>query len=200
MNLAVVMEWFDRLRTIPASRLGLLAVAVAAALAASTLTGVEAGHVNPIILTIVFGFALAAALRPDLHTGLLVEMIVVWHWLAGTHDPLSPLAMPVALCLFVFHAGLALMSVAPLRAVIDRTVIWRWAVRSGYVVIATVAAWLLVVVMNGRQAAGSVVLTCASFLTLTGLVLVARRRSDPARTENVRRGQTPADILGPPAG
>jgi hypothetical protein len=53
--------------------------------------------------------------------------------------------------------------------------------RSGFVVIATVAAWLLVVAMNGRQAAGSVALTFVSFVTLTGLVLVARVRSDPAR-------------------
>jgi len=182
MNLGVVADWFDDgPRTIPAQRWGLIATTVAAAAVASILTGVVAGQVNWVVLTLVVGTALAAAARPDFHTGLLVEMILIWHWLAGTDDPLTPLAMPMALCMFVFHTGVALMSVAPMRAIIDRTVVQRWSMRSGFVVIATVAAWLLVVAMNGRQASGSVALTFVAFVTLTGLVLVARVRSDPAR-------------------
>ena len=104
---------------------------------------------------------------------------MVWHWFAATDDRLTPWAVPMGLCLFVFHVGIALMSVAPMRAIIDRTVIRRWSVRSGYVVVATVAVWLLVVVLDGRQAAGSVALTAVAFVTLTGLVLAARVRSAP---------------------
>ena len=66
-----------------------------------------------------------------------------------------------------------------MRAIFDRTVIWRWSVRSGYVVVATVAVWLLVIVLDGRQAAGSAALTTVGFVTLTGLVLAARVRSAP---------------------
>jgi hypothetical protein len=40
--------------------------------------------------------------------------------------------------------------------------------------------WLLVVVLDGRRAAGSAGLTAVAFVTLTGLVLVTRVRSAPA--------------------
>ena len=95
MNLAEVAHWSDRLRTVPAQRWGLIAVAVAAAVAASSFTGVVAGHVDGFVLTLVFATALVAALRPDLHTALLVETIVVWHWFAATEDRLTPWAMPM---------------------------------------------------------------------------------------------------------
>jgi len=180
MNLAEVEHWFDPLRTIPAQRWGLIAVTVAAAVVAVTLTGVVAGHSNTVLLIVVFLTALAASARPDLHTALLVETIVVWHWFVVTDDPVTPLAVPMALCVFVFHVGIALMAVAPTRAIIDRTIIRRWSVRSGYVVVATVAAWLLVVVLDGRRAPGSVALTFVAFVTLTGLVLAARLHSAPA--------------------
>lgn len=180
MNLAAGLEWFDRMRTIPAQRWGLIAVAVAAAVAASTLTGVVAGQVNWVVLTLVFGTAIASTVRPDFHTALLVETIVVWYWAAGTDDRLTPWAIPMALCMFVFHSAIALMSAAPMRAIIEPAVIRRWSIRSGYVVIATVAAWSLVVVMNGRQAPGSVALTLVAFVTLTVLVLAARLRSAPS--------------------
>ena len=184
MNLAEPTHWFDRARTITAQRWGLIAVVVAAAVAASSLTGVEAGHANGFVLTLVFGTALAATARPDLHTALMVETILVWYWFAATEDRLTPWAMPMALCLFVFHSGVALMSVAPASAIIDRTVIWRWTIRSGYVVIATMAVWLLVVVLDERQAPGSAALTGVAFVTLTGLVLVARVRSAPSGADD----------------
>jgi hypothetical protein len=186
MNLAEPTHWFDRARTVTAQRWALIAVAVAAAVAASSLTGVEAGHANRVVLTLVFATALAATARPDLHTALMVETIVVWYWFAETEDRLTPWAMPVGLCLFVFHTGVALMSVAPASAIIDRTVIWRWMIRSGYVVIATVAVWLVVVVLAERRAPGSAALTGVAFVTLTGLVLVARVRSAPSGADDDR--------------
>ena len=179
MNVAEVAHGVDHLRTIPGQRWGLIAVTVAAAVAASSFTGVVAGNVDAFVLTLVFATAVVAALRPDLHTALLVETIVVWHWFAATDDRLTPWAVPMGVCLFVFHVGIALTSVVPMRAIFDRTVIWRWSVRSGYVVVATVAVWLLVIVLDGRQAAGSAALTTVGFVTLTGLVLAARVRSAP---------------------
>ena len=180
MNLAVGLEWFDRMRTIPAQRWGLIAVAVVAAAGAATITGVVAGQMNWAVLMLVIGTAIASTVRPDFHTALLAETIVVWYWAAGTDDRLTPWAIPMALCLFVFHSAIALMSAAPMRAIIARTVVRRWSIRSGYVVIATIAAWLLVVVMNGRQAPGSAATTIVAFVTLTVLVLAARLRSAPS--------------------
>jgi hypothetical protein len=180
MNLAAGLEWFDRMRTIPGQRWGLIAVAVVAAVAASAITGLVAGQMNWVVLTLVFGTAIASTVRPDFHTALLVETIVVWYWAAGTDDPLTPWAIPTGLCVFVFHSAVALMSAASMRAIIEWTVIRRWSIRSGWVVIATGAAWSLVVVMNGRQAPGSVAATFVAFVTLTVLVLVARLRSAPS--------------------
>ncbi len=180
MNLAAGLDSFDRMRTIPAQRWGLIAVAVVAAAAAATITAVVAGQVNWAVLTLVIGAASASTVRPDFHTALLVETIVVWYWAAGTDDPLTPWTIPMGLCMFVFHSAIALLSAAPMRAVIARTVVRRWSIRSGYVVIATIAAWSLVVVMNGREAPGSAATTIVAFVTLTVLVLVARLRSAPS--------------------
>ena len=174
MNLARMVDWFDRLRVISPQRWVLIGVAMTAAVAAPLVTGVVDGNVNGVMVAIVFAAAVGATARPDFHTALAVEAIVVWQWLATVDDPLTPWAMAMAGCVFAFHTTVALMSVAPMTSVIDALVVRRWVKRSVPVVVATLAAWLLVMTLDGRQAPGSAVLTAAAFVTLAGLALAAR--------------------------
>ena len=103
MNSAQLQEWFDRLALVSAQRWVFVAIAVSSVVAASATTAVVGGGQTPIVLALLIGLAVAAAIRPDSHTALLVETIVVWQWFAGVDDTTSPGALAVAMCLFVFH-------------------------------------------------------------------------------------------------
>jgi hypothetical protein len=84
------------------------------------------------------------------------------------------LVVAVASSLFAFHAVVALMAVTPSSAVVGRVLVWRWLRRSGYVLVATGAMWLVVVAMVDRQAPGSVLLTFLAFITLAAFALAIR--------------------------
>ena len=127
----------------------------------------------------IVGFAVASVLLPDSHAATAVGAIVVLQWLATVDGTTSGWAILVALCLFVLHASVGLMALAPISATIDRSIVLRWARRSGSIVVATIAMWAVVVVMNERRAAGSAVLTAIGFISLTGLMLVTRAHSAP---------------------
>ena len=116
-------------------------------------------------------------MSPDTHAATAVEVIVVWQWLASTDDPTNAWAIPIALCLFVFHTAIALMALTPMTANVDRSILLRWSRRSGYVVVATIGMWALVVVLHERRAAGSAAVTLAGFVTLTVLVVATRTLS-----------------------
>lgn len=153
------------------------AVSVLAAAAASTSTALATGHQNIVVLALIVGFAIASVISPDTHAATAVEVIVIWQWFATTDHPTSAWAVPVALCLFVFHTIIALMALTPITANVDRSILVRWSRRSGYVVLATVGMWALVALMDERRAAGSAALTLAGFATLAGLIAVTRARS-----------------------
>lgn len=174
MNVGQLQSFIDRLSLVSWQRWALSAMAMVAAAGASTVTAMAAGRQTDVILVLVVGIAVAAVVRPDSHTAAVVEVIVVWQWLASTDGPMTAWVVALALCLFVFHTVIALMAVTPIGAVVDRSVLLRWLRRSGWVVLATVAMYALVVVMNERRAAGRVELTALGFVTLTVLILVMR--------------------------
>ncbi|TFH14365.1 MAG: hypothetical protein E4H05_09575, partial [Acidimicrobiales bacterium] len=107
MNSAQLQQLLDRLALVSAQRWMFVAIAVSSVVAASTTTAVVGGGQTPIVLALLIGLAIAAAIRPDSHTALLVETIVVWQWFAGVDDTTSPGVLAVATCLFVFHAVIA---------------------------------------------------------------------------------------------
>ena len=72
------------------------------------------------------------------------EAVVVVQWLASTHDATTAWASLVALCLFVFRIVIALMALTPVTATVGRSILLRWSRRSGWIVVATIGAWALV--------------------------------------------------------
>ena len=94
-----------------------------------------------------------AVIRPDSHGALVVEVAVVWQWLAATDDVTTPWVMPFAVLLFV----LPLRCRAHGRHTHCRSrrpalLLLRWLRRCGSVVAATVGVWAIVVVMEQRRA------------------------------------------------
>jgi hypothetical protein len=170
MNTGELQQVVDRLAMVSSQRSVFGALAVVAAVAASAASAGSSGFV----LVLVLGLAAAAASHPDSHAALLVEAVVVWQWVAGTHDATDPAVVAVASALFVFHTVIALMAVTPSSAVVGRVLVWRWLRRSGYVLVATGSMWLVVVVMVDRQAPGSVLLTFMAFATLAAFAVAIR--------------------------
>jgi len=187
MNVDWLQRLIDRLALVSWQRWALIALAVVAATAASTVTALAAGRQTDVVLVLVVGLGVASAVRPDSHTAAVVMAIVVWQWLASIDDAMTPWVIALAALLFVFHAAVALMAVAPVSAEIEWSVLVRWVRRGVVVVGATAAMWALVAVMNERRAAGNVALTVVGLLVLTALVLVMRIASRPTNAVDANR-------------
>lgn len=180
MNAGQLQQWLDQLAMVSAQRWAFVALAVVSATGAFTTAAVVSGDQVGFVLVFVVGLAVAAAIRPDSHTALVLETVVVWQWLAGTDDVTNPAVLVVASGLFGFHTVIALMAVTPSSAVVDRVVVWRWLRRCGWVLIATGAMWLVVVVMVDRRAPGNALLSSLALLTLAAFALAIRALSAPA--------------------
>jgi hypothetical protein len=149
----------------------LAAAAVIAATAASLVAGMSGGGQSILVFILVVGFAVGSVARPATHTALAVMIVVTWQWLVTTDDRMSPLVIGVACLLFAFHTIVALLATVPITAGVEAAIGRRWGRRSALVVIATVAMWLAVALMDQRRADGSVALTLLGFVTVTVLVL-----------------------------
>ena len=159
---------------VSAQRCVLIAIAVLAAIAASVSTALAAAQPNGVVLVLVLVLALPGAMLPDTFAPTAVEIVVILQWWASTAGDTSAWSAVTALCLFVFHAVTALMALAPFTGTIARSILVRWARRSAWVALATVAMWLLVRGMAERQARGSAALTVVGFATLAGLAVASR--------------------------
>jgi hypothetical protein len=174
MNAGQLQQWLDQLAIVSAQRWVFAALAVASVVGAFTSAAIVGGDQVGFVLVLLVGLAVAAVIRPDSHTALLVETVVVWQWLAGTDDVTSPGVVVVGSGLFVFHTVIALMAVTPSSAVVDRVLVRRWVRRCVYVLIATGAMWLVVVVMVDRRAPGNALLSSLALLVLAAFALAVR--------------------------
>jgi hypothetical protein len=149
-----------------------MAISVIAVVAASTITTLVAGQLIVVVLVLIVGLAIGSAIRPDSHTATAAEAVVVLQWLVSTRDETTAWAILTALCLLVFHMVIALMALTPITATIDRSILLRWSRRGGWIAVATIGTWALVLAMAERRAPGSAALTVVGFVTLSGLILV----------------------------
>jgi hypothetical protein len=151
-----------------------MAIGLVAATAASTSTAFAAGHPAGIFLAVIVVLTLISVLLPDSHVATAVEAILVLQWLASVHDATTAWAIPIALCLFVFHVVIALLALTPVTATVGRAILVRWSRRSSWIVVATIGMWALVAAMAEREAPGNVTLTVVGFITLTVLIVLTR--------------------------
>ena len=170
-----------QLRRMSAQRWSFAFAAVVAATAAPIVTSSAAGSgQSPFVLALVVGLAVTSIAQPDSHVAVAIPVVVVWHWIASTGASTTGWALVVALCLLVFHTIVALLATMPALATIDRRSGSRWLRRSVAVGLATVGVWLLVLLVDQRQLAGSALVTATGFIVALSLMvaLVAPRRSE----------------------
>lgn len=176
MNDGQLQRWLDQIALTSWQRWVLIALAIASAAAASTTSALAAGHQTTGVFVLIIASALLATLRADEHTALITEVLVVWQWIASVDDVTTAWSVLAATCLFTFHSTIALMAVTPIGAVIGRDVVQLWLIRAAVVSAATVAMWLIVVIIDQGSLPGQPLLTSAGLAALAGLVLLARHR------------------------
>lgn len=178
MTTSALQEVIDRAAVTSGQRWALAAGAVAAALTASVLAAVAAGGTSPVLPIIVVAMSIAAVIRADSHVALAAAGLVFTQWTFGVDDLTTPLAMPAALALFMFHAVVALLAVTPPTVTVDAAVLARWGRRSLIVAAATCWTWLTAAMLAGQNTAGSVALTAMALLALAALLVAARTHGD----------------------
>ncbi len=186
MTVSQLQLWIDRLWTVSGQRWLFIAVSLGCVAGASTITTLVAGSQPNVAIALMVGLAVIAVIMPDSHAAFVVEIAVVWQWLAATDDATTPWVIPFAVLLFVFHCVVALMAVTPITAHVHGALLRRWFRRSGYVVAATIGVWAIVFVMDQRRAPGSAALTVVGFVTLTVLILLMRSASALPERERPR--------------
>jgi hypothetical protein len=137
-------------------------------------TWLAAGHTVPVVNVVIVGLALACAVAPDSHVGLLVVLVVGVEWLVTVHDRATPWSVGAAVSLAVFHASMAAASVAPPLATWTRAMCRRWMRRSLAVMVASVGTWGVVAAIHGHREMSSAVLVTASLLAIAIVGLWAR--------------------------
>jgi hypothetical protein len=150
---------------------------VVAPIAVLATIGAETGGVNPPIAIVVVLLAGACALMPDGHLGLLTLLLLAWYWAAAVDHPTSAATLVAALAVLVFHTALAAATVAPPAARWSRSMLHRWARRTGVVAGATAAAWCVARLLAGTRIDGSAALLSTALLALAGGAAWLRRRS-----------------------
>ncbi|MCU1394310.1 MAG: hypothetical protein JWM34_2738 [Ilumatobacteraceae bacterium] len=167
----------DRARATSAQRVVLAVVAIVSPVVACVCIGSVSHHATAVVAVLIGIVALGSTVRPDTHVGSLVVVGVVWYWLACIDDTASPWSLLVAAALFAFHTSTALIATVPNSATVDGETLGRWLRRSTIVMAATVAVWLLVVLLSHRHAAGSPALSLVALVALVAVALSLRRRS-----------------------
>lgn len=137
----------------------------------------EIGTWWPFGLVVVFALSAATAFRPDNDLALGVIALLGVHW-AVTVEPIDTPWLPVAaICLLVYHSTCALSATFPTGGIVPVGTLLRWAQRIAVVSTATIAMWVLVVVLDRREAPGNGALTALALGILAVGALAIRWRS-----------------------
>lgn len=171
-----LQRWIDTALMASAQRwaFGLASVATATGALLVALIGIGDRFGWFAVLTVVL--AAIAAVQAGSHTAAVVIVLVVLHWMSAVDDPTTPRSLVVAVCLLVFHSLLALMAVTPHSTTVPADVLRRWVQRVGAVTVATAAVWVLVRLLQQRDApADARLTTMALVVAAVGVVLLLRR-------------------------
>jgi hypothetical protein len=177
MNPSALQGWIDELYGTSRQQWLLRLLTMIAPLVALLAVTAEAGTWWPFGLVVVTILAAASAVRPDSHTALAVIAVVVAHWLV-TIDRLDTPWLPAAtVCLLVYHAVNALAATFPIGGEVPMATLGQWLRRTLFVASASVGMWMLVVLLDRREAPGNALITALALAILAGAALATRLRS-----------------------
>lgn len=156
-------------------QLGLRMGIVLAGLAALASIRVAATDPQPVVdvaIVMLVGFSV---LFPDWHSGLAVVALVGVNWALAVDDPVTPWAMAAGASLAAFHSTLALATIAPVGARLDRATWRRWARRTAVVIALVLPTWLAVAVVDRLELGASQLLIGVALLTVALIAMWSRR-------------------------
>lgn len=181
MNPASLQHALDRVVAASRQQWLLRAGAASAAVAAMGIAVVIAGW-SATAFVVVLGLAVLTSLWPDSHAPLVVDVVVILSLAVAIDDPASPWLPCAAVCLLAHHAAVGLAASIPIGGELPASVIVRRARHAALVAGATVALWLVVVVLEQRELPGNVVVSVVGLAAATGLALALREQSvEPPR-------------------
>ncbi len=123
---------------------------------------------------LVVVMALITALRPDHHLGLLVILLVGFHWLATVDAATTPWSITTAASLALVHSATAAASIAPPATPWTPAMTRRWTRRFVTVTAPSTLTWLIVIAVDRADPASSPALLTAALLVLAAAGLWAR--------------------------
>jgi hypothetical protein len=151
----VLQAWIDRLHATSAQQWALRSISIAAAIGALCTTALVSGRWWGFGLVVLCILSAASALRPDLHTGAVIIVVIWWNWIGTVEDVLTPWLLVVSIAVLLFHATTALMATVPPAAIIPRSVLLRWGARTALVAGAAAGVWLVAVAFDSRAWRGN---------------------------------------------
>lgn len=183
MRPRTAQDWLDLVIEAGGQQWLLRLMAVAAPVGAVLAASAAGGSWWAAGTFLVAVLAVGAAIRPDTHLAVGVVAVVVWRWLASVDDVTTPWLPIAAVCLLLFHVTIALAATIPLGAVVPGSVLRRWAARTAVVAAATVAVWVMVALLDRRDAPGNALLTGVALVLIALAAVAIRARSLPARAQ-----------------
>lgn len=152
----------------------LVAVAVLAVAGALAVTGSTTDLTFGAFSAGVTLLALLAMANPDSSVPLAVIGLVVIRWAVSDGSPASPAALVIAVALTVFHAAAALAAAVPATATVPVEIVRRWVVRTSVVVGVTTLWWVVLAVLDGREAGPSRLATLVALVVLVVALVMQR--------------------------
>lgn len=177
MNSSTLQQWIDELQETSAQQWAFVVTAVVSATGAVLAATAANEGWWPIGLVLVFGLALASAVRSDNNTALLAIGVIIWHWLATVDDVSTPWLPVAGGCLLLYHSVISLSASVPPGGNVASDLLAQWAARIGLGIVATVAVWLVVTVFDRGDTAGNGLVTGIALAVATAGALMIRTRS-----------------------
>jgi hypothetical protein len=177
MNPSALQGWIDELHGTSRQQWWLRLVTVLAPLDALFAVTAEVGTWWPFGLVVVTVLACASAVRPDSHTALLAIAVVAAHWLVTVDRVDTPWLPAASVCLLVYHSVNALAATIPTGGEVPMATLAQWLRRTMFGAGATVGMWILVVLLDRREAPGNGLLTALALAIVGGSMVMIRSRS-----------------------
>ena len=140
----------------------LRAITAVATTGAIVATVVPSWDVPDLYVIVAALAALAGLVVPDSGAGAVAAVAIVVAWATGSPDGVGPAVVVTALCLLVAHVTAAQSAAMPVTAAGSTRLVWRWARPTVALGGATLAAVLVLSLLEGWSPPGSIVVVVAT--------------------------------------
>ena len=135
---------------------------------------VDASSWSPWLLLLVLVGAVDCATQIESNLGLLMILLLAWHWGVTVDDLRTPWTLVEALALALFHTAMAAAASVPSAGQWSAAMRIRWLRRFGVVATLTLASWLAQVALTGSRLTGSGLLLFVALVAMTASALLLR--------------------------